>query len=97
MNISPGKKGFPLCYRLGSVYCRREENLRFCHQEVSFTTLTRASLQLRACSVLRGLVTLSLLVMRERWVKLVASEDLCTYGKHVQHIKLTQNEPSLKT
>lgn len=53
----------------------------FCHW-LSFITLTRASLQSDACSELRGLVTLSLLVMKERWVKLVASADLLTYGKH---------------
>lgn len=44
-------------------------------------TLTKASLQSEACSELRGLVTLSLLALKERWVKLVPSEDLLTCRK----------------
>lgn len=53
---------------------------------ISFITFTKASLQLEACSELRGLVTLSLLVMKERWVKLLASEDLWTYRKQAYPI-----------
>lgn len=55
----------------------------YCHW-LGFITLTKASLQSDACSELRGLVTRSLLVIKERWVKLDAREDFGTCGKHTR-------------
>lgn len=56
------------------------------HHWVSFITLTKASLQSEACSELRGLVTRSLLVMKERWVKHVAREVFWTCRKQTKTV-----------
>lgn len=50
-------------------------------ESISFFTLTKASLQSEACLELRGLVTLSLMVMMERLVKLEASKVFLTFRK----------------
>lgn len=54
------------------------------HHWLRFITLTKASLQSDACSELRGLVTLSLLVINERLVKLVDREEFGTCRKQTK-------------